>query len=299
MTLYYAMGGGLGHLTRARAVLHTLRVKEPVTLLTASPFADDPRVVGEAAVVRVPAGLEVDPFGYRAWLIETMGRLRPDAIYLDAFPAGLLGELCDFPFPSGVPIYHLARILRLPEYRRQLQGHGTMPRMARSYVLEPLSAEHAEWLRGLSDEVLPLTLSDPPAPSQTGQEPTSIDEERRPMWLVVHSGPAAEVAELLSYAAEQARMEGVDPRLVRIAPRPPFLAHAPGPEKDPHLISLDVYPAEPLFRRADRIITGCGFNTMRQAAPFALRHRYLPFPRRFDDQYLRAAQAASVQRAPC
>jgi len=43
--VYYAIGGGLGHLVRARAVLHTLGVADAV-LVTASPFAKDARVTG-------------------------------------------------------------------------------------------------------------------------------------------------------------------------------------------------------------------------------------------------------------
>ena len=54
MILYYALGGGLGHLVRARAVLYTLGVAERAVLVTASPFAADARVVGGLPVVRVP-----------------------------------------------------------------------------------------------------------------------------------------------------------------------------------------------------------------------------------------------------
>jgi hypothetical protein len=38
------------------------------------------------------------------------------------------------------------------------------------------------------------------------------------------------------------------------------------------------------------IITGCGFNAMRQTLPYRERHRFIPFPRRYDDQFLRAAR---------
>jgi len=45
---------------------------------------------------------------------------------------------------------------------------------------------------------------------------------------------------------------------------------------------------------ADRIITACGFNSMRQTAPYRHKHHFLPFLRRLDDQYLPAAR----HRAP-
>jgi len=46
MIVCYANGGGLGHLTRIRAYLHTTGWDGPVTILTGSPFAD---VEGSAA----------------------------------------------------------------------------------------------------------------------------------------------------------------------------------------------------------------------------------------------------------
>jgi hypothetical protein len=302
--LYYAMGGGLGHLTRARAAVHTLGLSG-VTLLTASPLAANPRVVGDLAVVRVPEELAAEPLRYRAFLCEVLSRLRPEAIYLDAFPAGLLGELCDFPFPRGVPLHHLARLLRLREYRQTLSG--ALPRLSCSYVLEPLLPEHAAWLQEVSEQVQPLSLLDPPQGAAAAQSlPLCLPPG--PLWLVVHAGPSAEVKELCAYAAEQARIEGVFPHLVVVAPRPPAAA-GPGPPALSTLLPVeqgvrslhlcDLYPAAPLFPQAERIITACGFNAMRQTQAFAARHRFLPFPRRFDDQFLRAARRASPDRALC
>ena len=102
-------------------------------------------------------------------------------------------------------------------------------------------------------------------------------------WLVVHSGPPAETAELVAYAREVAELDGVRPRLTVVTPirphgLPPDVAH------------LDLYPAWPLFARAERIVTAAGCNVMRQLAPWPERHRVLPFPRRFDDQFTRAAR---------
>jgi hypothetical protein len=42
--------------------------------------------------------------------------------------------------------------------------------------------------------------------------------------------------------------------------------------------------------RASRIVTACGFNVMRQTEPYRDRHTFLPFPRRYDDQFTRAAR---------
>jgi hypothetical protein len=92
------------------------------------------------------------------------------------------------------------------------------------------------------------------------------------------------VAELVGYAEETAAAEGVLPRLVLVSP----------PEVAPDgVYRLDAYPAWPLFAHASRIISAAGWNIVRQAAPWRDRHRMLPFPRLFDDQFTRAARARS------
>ena len=56
------------------------------------------------------------------------------------------------------------------------------------------------------------------------------------------------------------------------------------------VIHSNLYPITPLLPFANRIITACGFNLMRQTAAYREQHRFLPFPRHLDDQFLRAAR---------
>ena len=87
MVLYYAMGGGLGHLVRARAFLHTFGLEREAALLTASHHARDPRVVGDLPVYVPPEGLGRDPSAVATWAMATMVALAPDELVVDAFPA--------------------------------------------------------------------------------------------------------------------------------------------------------------------------------------------------------------------
>ncbi|TMQ93309.1 hypothetical protein ETD83_25660 [Actinomadura soli] len=95
MIVCYAAGDGLGHLTRLRSVLHTLRLDGPVTVVTGSPFADDPRVTGGWRIVPALDAVDADA----------------DEVIIDAFPAGLKGDLTRIP--AGPRVTHLARLLRL------------------------------------------------------------------------------------------------------------------------------------------------------------------------------------------
>ncbi|MFA1543342.1 hypothetical protein [Actinomadura monticuli] len=256
MIVCYAAGDGLGHLTRLRSVLHTLRLngaraEGPVTVVTGSPFARDPRVADGWQVVETPPGAP------------------PDEVIVDAFPAGLKGELTRFP--SGTRVTHLARLLRWDAYAPRLPADP--PRFDRTYVLEPLDPAHDAYLREVSREVSPLALTDPPS------EPIDVDG-----WLVVHSGPAPETLELVAYAQDMASAERVGPPITLVSPHrpdglPPGIAH------------LDVYPACTPGPNVERIITAAGFNAVRQYAPWRERHRMMPFPRSLDDQFARAARA--------
>ncbi|TDD79543.1 hypothetical protein E1293_22995 [Actinomadura darangshiensis] len=255
MIVCYAAGDGLGHLTRLRAVLHTLRLEGPVTVVTGSPFADDPRVTGGWHVVET----------------ADLAALRPDELIVDAFPAGLKGELARMP---GVRTTHLARLLRWDAYRPLLPSDP--PRFDRTFVLEELDEAHHAYLQTVSDEVLPLALTDPPA------EPVDVHG-----WLIVHSGPAPETLELVAYARDMASAERIRPPMTLVSPQrpdglPPGIAH------------LDVYPAYRPGPNVDRIVTAAGFNAVRQYAPWRERHRMMPFPRSLDDQYRRAARARST-----
>ena len=254
MILCYAAGDGLGHLTRLRAALRTLGLDGPVTVVTGSPFAGDPRVTSGWRVVPSIAAAEAGD---------------ADEVIIDAFPAGLKGELT--ALPSGTRVTHLARLLRWDAYAPLLPPDP--PRFARTFVLEELAPAHDAYLRDVSDTVEPLVLTDPPS------EPIDVEG-----WLIVHSGPAAETRELIAYAQDMAAAEKVHPLMTLVSPQKPD-------GLPPQIVHLDAYPASVPGPNVERIVTAAGFNAVRQYAPWRDRHRMLPFPRSLDDQFTRAARA--------
>ncbi|HLM49849.1 MAG TPA: hypothetical protein VK279_04815 [Solirubrobacteraceae bacterium] len=266
--LYYAVGGGLGHLVRARAVLHTLGLTEDAAILTASPHADDRRVVGPVGVVRIPLDLERDRSAYRNWLTALLADLRPRRLIVDAFPAGVLGELAGLPaLVHAGRIDHVARLLRWPAYARRLRS--APPRFATTHLLEPLHADHHAMLTAASDEVVPLTLVDPPADAGLPPVPG-------PFTLIAHSGPLAEVLTLVRRAQGLRRP---DPLVV--CSREPVAGH---------LTWLDHFPVRTLLPHARRLVTGAGFNCVREGRAFGGEHHVVPFARPLDDQPARAAR---------
>ena len=298
MIVVYADGGGLGHLTRIQSLRHTLGWTGPVTVLTSSSFADDERVTAGLSVVAIPITRD-DRSARRSWLQRTLAELEPDLVVVDAFPAGLGGEVDATTVPSSVPCLHVARLLRWDAYRRVLPANPV--RYDRTYLLEPVHDPHRAHLDRHTEAVTPLDLIDPaPGPAPGGSTdagapaaawPSGGDGDGapprsdRPRWLVAHAGPTAEVLELVDYARAQAEAEAVRPSIVVASPA--RSAPPPGPD----LVTVDRYPIWPLFESADRIVTAAGFNAMRQLAPHRARHRFLPLPRRYDDQTERARRA--------
>lgn len=276
MVLYYAMGGGLGHLTRAVAFLHTLSLGAESAIVTSSSWADDPRLIGALRTIHPPASLEDDRAGLADWMRSTIETERPERLVVDSFPAGLLGELSGLTTYGRYEIWHVARLLNWPRYARRIESSG-LPEYDVVWETEALHADHETALRAGTRDLRHLQLSDPP-PS------IGIPRIEGDHWLVVHSGPPEEVEDLLRYAIDMREREDSTIRIVLVSPvRPPVSA--------PSLSMIDVYPAWPMFQRADRIISGAGFNVMRQAEPYRKKHRFVPFPRALDDQYTRAASA--------
>ena len=291
MIFYYALGGGLGHVTRAQALIHTLGLDDPVTLAMTSAWDESLLPIPDQfQQVRAPQALSQDPTGLRAWLESLWSSERYRTIIIDAFPAGVLGELSGLSPLADTQMIHCARRLKWTRYAPLITGK--LPRYDACYLLESLSGAHLSALRATCSALRTLKLRDRPLEravdssgahlaQHSGDTPRGI-----PLWLIVHAGSADELRELTDFAIESAALEGVRPRLLLISPQRPDGIPA-------HVEHGRIYPAHPLFSRADRIFTACGFNTVRQLSDHRAKHRYQPFSRRFDDQHERAAALRS------
>jgi hypothetical protein len=266
MILYYAVGGGLGHLTRGRRILEQLGIAGEAAIVTASPYASDARVTGGIPIVAVPPHLEHAADEHRAW----MRGLAAERLLVDTFPGGIHGELCGLDTPMDL----VCRLLRWDEYRRAVPD--PLPRFGTAWLVEELEPEHDAFVRSNSRDVVPVALSAPPVAAVA-------DPEDAPYWLIVHSGPEDEVCELIAYTAELRALAANAPERILVATRCSNPLPA-GFEK------IDAYPVAPLFPRAGRIISAAGFNVMLETEPWRGKHDIVPFARRFDDQYRRAAR---------
>lgn len=281
MNIYYANGGGLGHLTRARAFLRQHKIESETAILTSSKFAADKRIVGNLKIIEIDEYFAQNKENYGDFLQNIFTENRIEKFYLDSFPAGIVGEFADFNFGQA-EIFYIARLLRWENYSHLLMEKT--PQFKKTFVLETLEKEHQEFIENCSEEIIKLELIYPDFESSDKKLAEKIVTENLPFWLIVHAGDEEETRELLSYAEEMRGIENVQVKLILISPN-----------CDLYKNSFDIYPASMLFPFAERIFTAGGFNAMKQTKNFRRKHFFLPFERRFDDQFARAKTAKEMK----
>lgn len=285
MNVYWALGGGLGHLRRAGAFLDAVGDRGATLLVSPSPLARRAGIARGRPVRLVPADLARDAGGLRRWQLDLLAEVSPARIYLDAFAGGIIGEWCDFPWPAAVEVRHVARLLRWERYEPRMAG--APPPIAVTYLVERPTDRHLAWLSAHGGRIEPLELLYPdPMAARVPWDGCAAP------WVVVHSGPDDETMHLVDYAVDCARFEDRAPEIVLVSPRRPA-ALARG------IRHVSTYPAAPLLGHARCIITACGFNAMAECRAHRGRHRFVPLARALDDQFLRAARARAELYPQC
>ncbi|MDF9795103.1 hypothetical protein OKW21_000366 [Catalinimonas alkaloidigena] len=284
MKLYYAVGGGLGHLSRAIAFIHTrpdLNIDNTIVML-----ADrDIYQMEQAAFMEEKwRALRIAPIPLSffkrfeklsAYLKNWVNDNVPDQIYLDTFPEGIMGEW-NFEISKPAQLHYVGRYLNWPNYQQPVfKSFDTL------YKVDDWHPEQQSYLPLLSPNTVEVKLQYPEAKVPGGilTQFQQWKEEGKDIWLVVHSEPAEEVEALLHYARDVAKAEQTSPVFVLCSQ-----SKVDDKQLDLH---LSLFPAYGLFVHVDKIVTAGGFNLMQQAKHFRDKHRCMPFPRRFDDQFMR------------
>ncbi len=271
MILYYALGGGLGHITRSLAIIrHLGRAAARFRLLVSSEHAGLAAAACPCALDVVPADVMASRQHYYRFLQDHLRQHRVASIILDSFPFGIVGEWA--AVAREVPRFLIARDLKWTAYASAVNvDNGPWP--CAGLAIEPLDPAYRLNLEDRLDlDVLnrPIVL---PLEQPFGTLP--VDHGRSNDWVVAHSGPPAEQELLLRFARERMRERDA------------------GPEEPSTIFPKQgIYPAEPLLLRYKQVVTAAGYNL----AAFGMLHRstfthhLLPLDRRFDDQYARVAR---------
>ncbi len=209
---------------------------------------------------------------FSIWLEKLIFDKKPPLFFVDAFPGGILGELCNLKILEEIECVYLARLLKWQVYLQRIGG--TFPRFSEILRLEELSPEHERFLKDCVGPIKDVELIDPPV--------EKVSDIPARFWLVIHSNSGNELEQLWNYAVETASLQKVSPYFVVVAPgsRPDYLPA--------DALHLDIYPATSLLQHAEKVFSAAGFNICRQMRPYREKHLVMPFNRSLDDQFLRA-----------
>lgn len=271
--LLYALGGGLGHLTRAVALGRAARRQgHTVDVVTNSPFAPALPLeaeLGEGHVHRL--GAELDKHAVRDALERRLDALRPDVLVVDTFPRGLGGELAPLLpglkarkvlvhrdlHPDYVERFGLARFVEV--FDRLLVPGEPAP-----LAHHPLAVSTPPWLVLDAGELLDVS-------SARRRLGVPEGDETVPVVAVVACGRPEEVLEYTGLAETLRR--GLGPRaFVRLL--------APG--APPRL-----WPALAVMRGIDVLVGAGGYNTVQEARATGTPLVAIARPRLYDRQALR------------
>lgn len=286
--LYYALGGGLGHLTRGLAIhRHLTRLSPlPFVLLT------NCRVpVPEPAATLHLQEETSDPGSLGRLVAELIAALRPAVFAVDAFPAGILGEL-----PPLLPGLGCRRVAILRLLQDTWMERWNLPSLlTQAYdaaaVVEPgaLPAGTARgWERRRLIETAPVLIRD-------AAELLNRSEARR-RFGIEGNKPLVCASVTGARPADQGIL-GVGKKAVANA-RPeaavrfltPFPGGMPAGEYRFH------FPLLEWMAGVDLLIGPCGYNLCHEAAAAGVPTIFVPQSRRYDDQF-RRAQGRIVARS--
>ncbi len=312
MVLYYAMGGGLGHLTRAGAVWNTLKINlSEILLLTASLHAHEPYVPANVCVLQVDTSMQEkeNQKEYQNFLKKILLENAISAIYLDAFPLGIIKEwhfLGDFLKENklNIKIYYLARLLNDNYFDNIEDFNDISGEIFTSifydtvFLLENLTSKNIAYIQKNTKNTKNLTLNYPKIVTNNlntgffGNLSEDLSENLpENYWLIVHSEPLKEVEMLLDFATQIAYKERIKPFFVIIcALEVSEKMKDFNKQNNKNILWANYYPASDLFKKAEKIFSAAGFNIMQQILPYYRKHYLMPFQRKLDLQEVRAKQ---------
>lgn len=279
MILYYALGGGLGHISRAYKVLSALALKDEYKILTSS--TQSHQLISEQQSLSVPEDWLDTPHKIMELLRSEIdaAKIKNESVqvFVDSFPFGIIGEL-DLPALSRlVEVNYVARFVQWSNYSKYISSSGDF---SHTYVVDVLHPEQQAFIDTRSKTISSLALF---SNLSAGAQTTQIEKDKQSIpknaWLVMHSGPDEEVEELLSYARDIARVEKCRPKFVLISLCEPKQDVDLWIKQFPHCCDISV---------AAKIFTAAGYNSMLECFPYRDKHLVLPFPRKYDDQFARA-----------
>ncbi|MCP4175390.1 MAG: hypothetical protein GY758_31970, partial [Fuerstiella sp.] len=296
--MLYALGGGLGHLTRvlafARAIVRPRAdstVSDHVCLLTNSPFAHLVPIAQELGadaheLIKIPAGLSRDETEKR---VHAALKSRDyDLLVVDTFPRGLGGEL-----ETALPQLSCPKILihrdlspkycaavdlvpSIREYDRLVMPGESAPFCDSSHAVLT-----APWLMRDSQELLVPAAA---------RKLLQVDSSTLPVVVVIGCGQPNEIGRMRKAAVRLAE-EFIFRAAIRFATLTDTAHRALSVEKS---VTLHLWPLLQAIRGVDVVIGSGGYNTVNECVATRTPLIGIAQQRLYDRQELRLRSCNSL-----
>ncbi|MHB9026978.1 MAG: hypothetical protein ACYC7E_22815 [Armatimonadota bacterium] len=271
--LYYACGGGFGHVTRATAILRQLRRLGCRTSLAITNARQPTPFIQEGIEFLSP---ETDaPAVLQALVLDTLDRYTPQVLVVDVFANGIVGELSPLLPSLTCKKVLVFRYLREEFFARVQEA---LPHFDRVLLAE----EPGEPLPVPTVPCHPILIRDAEEllPRAAAKARLGVGENERVV-LGVSSGEAAWTYDFFLLLQKVWR---------RLHPAAQLRLAAPYPVGSGPLF-VEHYPLLELFNGVDLVVGASGYNLFHETQACGVPAIFLPQPRRFDDQRWRARAA--------
>lgn len=283
--LIYALGGGLGHLSRSLALARAAcRRGHQVRIVSNSPHAKDLPLQGPAweGIRLFPLDPALPPAEVGQVLERELGNPGVNLLLVDTFPRGLGGELASLLPSWKGPKFLVHRDLN-PRYvhRYQLASFVQhydgllVPGEAPPLRHFPHAVSTAPWLLFDADEL--------PSPAQARAALGEPASHPGPRVGVVLSGREEEIEAMGRFAE----------RLVSEVPARVLMLHPPSSQ--PQAKGRTVWPLLPLLPGLDVLVAAGGYNTVQEARATGTPLVAFARPRLYDRQHRRLTPEERVE----
>jgi hypothetical protein len=240
---------------------------------------------------------------YQQWLVTQIETYQIDEIYIDVFPAGLYGEWNHIEIllenSRQKPIFYW--INRRLQWKNYVKLLDMPPFFAKSFILEDLEDEHFAFVQQHSQEIsqnFPKLHYTYPIATEIPTEIVHLWQNNTPYWLLIHAEPYEELLVLLAYTVDKYQISNSNAKIIILSTiNTQKIYNYLQSFCNNIRISIKTFQILPTFtipifllEKAEKICTACGFNSMQQTEKYANKHFFIPFERRFDDQFWRASQ---------
>ncbi|MDY8136031.1 hypothetical protein [Aquimarina sp. 2201CG5-10] len=272
MHVFYAQGGGLGHLTRINKLIKTLEIpNSDVLIITPSAFTKYFEVY---TFVKISWNETVG--NWSKTIKNTIKYHNITTFYVDTFPFGIKGELNTVykTFPKLEYVY-ISRLLKWQNYLDSILVKASI-KFSKTIVLEVMYPEHMIWIENNSKKTENILLQN--------NNISSIPFLDKPYVLIVHSGGKKDVLKICNQAIKEYQNK---PEIVIVV----FTQVDINIKDSRILIYKDVFPVSMYFKHAEKIYTAAGFNSIQELKHYKEKHVAIPLYKLFDDQFFRCSNS--------